>query len=344
MFNMHNSDKDTKVLFICRKRNSVYGISIGLVNSAQFVANFLVSQGIDSKVVTVIDSNGIDKEVHDYKPTHVIIHALWVPPYKLEELSNKYKNIEWQIRIHSKVPFIAHEGMAMEWLTEYYTIQKANTNIVITANSPEFKDAIEKSLHESVEYLPNLYMPSYPAPDRISHEGNFINIGCFGAIRPFKNHLLQAMAAMAFGDKIKKDVYFHINCDRSEQNGQSVLKNLKALFAASPNHKLIEVKWQEHKEFLNTVATMDMGMQISMSETYNIVAADFVYVGIPMIVSPEINWMPWYTKADFYDIKDMVKVLSTVYRTWNPICRWANKRYLESDNKKAGKIWMKYLS
>ena len=89
-------------------------------------------------------------------------------------------------------------------------------------------------------------------------------------------------------------------------------------------------------------------MQFSLSETYNIVAADFVYVGIPMVVSPEIRWMPWYSKADPYDISNMVKILERNYCLGNmfggKFCRWLNRKYLDRDNQDAGKIWLNYLS
>jgi hypothetical protein len=337
------SNKKAKVLFICKQRNSIYGISVGLVNSAQFIANYLNANGYESKVVIAFDANAIDREVYLYKPTHVIIHALWVPPAKMEVLAQKYPKIQWQIRIHSKVPFIAHEGIAMEWITGYYDLQKCLPNIQISANSEEFKTAIELSLKNHVEYLPNLYMPSYPPPPIVKHSGNYLNVGCFGAIRPFKNHLLQGMAAMTFGDKIKREIRFHINSDRSEQNGQSVLKNLQALFASSNKHKLIEVKWQEHKDFLSTIAQMDMGMQISLSETYNIVAGDFVYVGIPIIVSPEIDWMPFYAKANPYDIESMVSKLESNLHINSKFTQWINRKYLNEDTEAAGKVWVKYL-
>lgn len=342
-----NHKHDDRVLFICRKRNSTYGISIGLVNSAQFICNFLNQEGIEAKVVTVVDSNGIDKEVYNYKPSHVIIHALWVPPYKLEELAAKYPKIIWQVRVHSKIPFLAHEGMAMEWINEYYIIQETHPNIQISGNSMEFKEAIEVSLDKPVIYLPNMYMPDYPAPPIERHSGSYLNIGCFGAIRPFKNHLLQAMAAIAFGDKINRSINFHVNSDRSEQNGQSVLKNLQALFAYSPNHNLVECKWEFHKEFLKTVAKMDIGMQVSLTETYNIVAADFVYVGIPIVVSKEIDWMPNFTQSDPYDINCMINTLHSVYRSGNFLggrpARWLCQRALEESNEAAGKKWLKYL-
>lgn len=336
--------KDARVLFICRRRNSPYGISIGLYNSAKFIANFLESKGIESKVIMVEDSNRIDAAVAAYKPTHVVIHAIWVPPEKMLELVElkRHKDVNWQVRIHSKVPFIAHEGMAFKWINGYNEIALKHKNFLISANSNEFELAVEKSTGIEIEYLPNLYMPDYDNPPINNKDKDFINIGCFGAIRPFKNHLLQSMAAMEFGNKKRKRIKFHINSDRSEQSGDQVLKNLRNVFDGS-EHLLVEHAWSTHLDFLKIIATMNIGMQVSFSETYNIVAADFVYIGIPIVVSPEIEWMPSYAQVDPNNFECMVESLSFNYEKDGFIMRKYNQICLDMDSKKAGKIWLHFI-
>jgi hypothetical protein len=44
-----------RVLFLCKKRLNEYGVSIGLVNSASMLVNYLNNEGIESKVETVED-------------------------------------------------------------------------------------------------------------------------------------------------------------------------------------------------------------------------------------------------------------------------------------------------
>jgi hypothetical protein len=137
-------------------------------------------------------------------------------------------------------------------------------------------------------------------------------------------------------------IKFHINADRTEQHGEQVLKNLRALFAGS-KHKLVEHEWMEHTEFLYQVTRMDLGMQVSLTETYNIVAADFVHVGVPIIVSPEIAWMPESTKADPLSFDSIYDALHHSYHFWRRLIIYRNRRYLESDNEEAGEVWMNYI-
>ena len=55
---------------------------------------------------------------------------------------------------------------------------------------------------------------------------------------------------------------------------------------------------------------MDVGMQCSMSESFNIVSADFVKMGVPIVVSNDIEWMPGLLKAsptDWVSISDKLR-------------------------------------
>jgi len=45
----------------------------------------------------------------------------------------------------------------------------------------------------------------------------------------------------------------------------------------------------DHSDFISIVKSMDIGMQVSLSESFNIVAADFVSNGIPLVGSPDIE-------------------------------------------------------
>jgi hypothetical protein len=281
-----------KLLFICKKRPSHYGASYGLYNSCRFLVNALKHIGIEAKFVEVIDNNYINAEVASYKPTHVFIEALWVVPSKFNVLIPLYPKIQWYVRLHSNTPFLANEGMAIEWIKEYSELHKVYPQFHIASNSRRMIEDLKQALGIKCLYAPNIYCPDpedKPAPT--SHpESNIFKAGCFGAIRPLKNHLIQAKAAMAFANELGKTLEFHINHTPVETQGESVYRNLLALFKGS-KHKLIEHDWYFHPEFLKLVQSMDMGLQVSLSETFNIVAADFAYLNVPVIGSPEIEWM-----------------------------------------------------
>lgn len=335
----------TKVLFILKKRMSSHTgfntISSGLLNSANFVHEMLLKNGIHSDLVEVKDNNSIDREVTKHKPTHVIIEALWVVPSKFEILTKLHPNVKWIIRLHSDIPFLANEGIAIEWIYDYLKYE----NVEVSINSPRADREFEKVTGRKFIYLPNYYpVGFFNKNNKHPKDKNIINIGCFGAVRPLKNHLLQAFSAIEFADKINKTLHFHINNGRIENNGDPVLKNIRNLFKNQKRHKLIEHKWMIHDDFIGVIQRMDIGMQVSFSETFNIVSADLVNNNIPVVVSDEIPWICRLFKAKPTQSTSIVNKLNFVYvnRFFN--LHFINKIKLYLYSLKSEKIWVKKFS
>ena len=147
----------SRLLFICKRRPARYGASYGLLNSCRFLCNALHSMGEESKLVEVIDNNGIDREIHNYNPTHAFIEALWVVPLKFEELIPLHPNVQWYVRLHSNTPFIANEGIAIEWIKKYDELQKKYHNFHISVNSKKIQNDLLLSLNIESVYAPNIY-------------------------------------------------------------------------------------------------------------------------------------------------------------------------------------------
>ena len=171
---------------------------------------------------------------------------------------------------------------------------------------------------------------------------NIIEIGCFGAVRPMKNQLNQALAAISWGNSLKKKIKFHINEDRVEQKGESILKNLEYAFVNTP-HELIKHPWMDHHNFIHIVKQMDLGMQVSFSETFNIVAADFVWNGIPIIGSNDIEWLSFLYKADPNSISSMQNRLYLAWYGRLINLQFLNYMKLESYNYYALGQWLNTL-
>jgi hypothetical protein len=341
-----------RVLFIVKKREGYgdydcgYGGPCdylgGLYNSAFFVVQMLQANGVVAQVVQVTDNNDIDREVTLFAPDVVIIEALWVVPQKFEVLTELHPRVTWVIRIHSEIPFLALEGVAVDWIAKYSTID----NVSLACNSPRATADVTQIVHDhfgasEVSYLPNWYPPTALNITKIPH--GWLNVGCFGAIRPFKNQLIQALAAMEFAGNKGQALYFHINGTRCEQQGDSVLKNLRALFAGT-NSTLVEHDWEDHDDFLQTIAQMDVSMTVSFSETFNIVSADAVVCSVPLVVSPEVSWASSLCYADTNDTSSIVSALGKVTSGHGKSQSVrANLQNLSKYDKTSVSTWINYL-
>jgi hypothetical protein len=153
----------TKILFVLKKRNTVWNtsdqyaaeLSSGLLNSVRFVTKMIRENFGQCLPVLeqVVDGNDINRVVVQHKPNLVIIEALWATPEKINELSSLYPNVKWIVRLHSEVPFLANEGVAMEWLNGY----SLNRKIFVATNSVRAQRELNQLLHRDVLYLPNCY-------------------------------------------------------------------------------------------------------------------------------------------------------------------------------------------
>jgi len=346
-----------KVLFILKRRqdynaiaHSAKGLSTGLYNSAAFMNDMLNESGVKSALEVAIDNNCIDRLVNLHKPTHVIIEALWVVPSKFKVLTKLHPNVKWIVRIHSEMPFMAGEGMAMDWLGEYIKFPQ----ISIGVNAPRMLNELRtylatanfqypEEIEDRVFYLPNFYPQEYTTKKHNRKE--WIDISCFGAVRPLKNHMVQAIAAIKFANKRDLQLRFHINGGRIEMKGDPMMHNLRGMFnhLSDYGHKLVVHEWTPREEFLKLCASMDIGMQCSFSETFNIVCADHISQGVPILGSREIPWSnPWFD-AKPTDSDDIARKLNLIYR-FPKINVWLNQCHLKHYTNETREIWIKYFS
>ena len=341
-------------LFILKRREDYsenipnfndYTVVTGMYNSSKFVSDMLKRNGIKSKVEVVIDNNCIDRVVSRFRPTHVFIEGFWVVPEKFDVLKRLHPGVKWIIRCHSELPFLAQEGIAMKWVKGYLS-----RDVSISGNSKRINDELQllasamgyKSDNSFIPLLPNQY-PNYF--DYLVTERPItspINVACFGAVRPLKNHLLQAVAAIKFAKDHKVKLNFHINSNRIESGGSNTLKNLRELFEGLPDqYNLVEHPWLPRPEFIQLLNQMTILLQVSFSETFNIVTADALSAGIPVVVSNEISWVN-SPKANPTSVNDIVEKMEYIIHR-SKKCVESDRRGLLDYLEMSKNYWLTYL-
>ena len=85
-------------------------------------------------------------------------------------------------------------------------------------------------------------------------------------------------------------------------------------------------------------------MQLSFSESFNIVAADFVNNNKLILVSEAIDWMPCIFKASTIDYDEVTKKVIYMYEhRYSYRLKKLMHRNLDNYNRKAKKIWFKFI-
>lgn len=89
---------------------------------------------------------------------------------------------------------------------------------------------------------------------------------------------------------------------------------------------------------------MDIGLQLSFTESFNIVTADFVNENTITLSSESIKWMPNYLKSSTVDYKKTIRKIIWLYRLRNcKIIKYLSKWSLIKYNKHSKGTWFHFF-
>jgi hypothetical protein len=260
----------------------------------------------------------------------------------MEELleMDRYKDIKWVVRVHSDIGYLSVETNSLKTINEYIGLQK--DNLIVSFNNKEFVNSVSEALVYNFDYLPNV-ITILDSENNYSTERDYMHVGCFGAMRSLKNQCFQAICAIKAANKLKKTLYFHVSPNLCEKHNP-YLTNLIELFRYN-EHRLVIHDWMQNDEFHEVIRTMDIGMQLSYTESFNIVTADFVNNNKLIVVSDAIDWMPGFMKTSTTDYDKVTNEIVFLYKNRNNrYFKQACRYYLNKYNKNAKKEWIKFLN
>jgi len=315
--NLHKKLNKLRVVFIFKNFGLIKGIShIGLGVASANTSETLKQNGIDAEVWSILTIEDLihrlEKEhghhhKHHHKPiTHIVISAPWVPTSILAELTCKYSHIKFVVVSHSNVGFLAADRNGIKLLREEIILQKHVPNFQVAGNSKRFADWATLAWEEDVVFLPNLYnIKDMKFKRKRWNKNTTLRIGCFGALRPLKNQLTAAAAALAIAKKLDVPTELWFNSGRNEGGSFSSINTIEQLVGHVHGFKIKHLPWMPWHKFREFVGTMHLNLQPSYTESFNMVVADSVYKSVPAVVSSAIVWTPDYWVADADDSLDI---------------------------------------
>ena len=99
-----------------------------------------------------------------------------------------------------------------------------------------------------------------------------IKIGLFCTPGPRKNLANQILAAAQI-----PNAELHVNGLSQRPEFSTLMKNLDL--------KIVDHGWMAKDKYIQTIAEMDVGLQVTFAETFNYVVADFMNQGVPIVTS-----------------------------------------------------------
>jgi hypothetical protein len=278
----------------------------GLGVTAANAAEMLVEHGIDSEALAVTDGFFLRDKLRAQAwgaVTHVVLCAPFFDTAFLETLCREFTAIEFSVVFHSNVGFLGVDNWSTGVLGEQIALEKTLVNFRTAGNSAKFCAAVNQAFGAPCALLPNLYFLHGPVERvRAPWKSGVLRIGAFGATRVLKNLPTAAWAAKIIANDLNAQTEFWVSGGREEGKGaDSVLDNVRKLFAGSTQIQLVEAPWAPWLEFRRSVVRrMNLHLQPSYTESFNGVVADAIAEGVPSVVGPAIDWVPpsWISNPD----------------------------------------------
>jgi hypothetical protein len=294
--------------FAAGRRISHIGLGVAAINTCKV----LREQGVQAEVWACRDAADLRQNLviareeslrSGQQPiSHVAISAPWIPTADLAALARDWPEVVLALVSHSNVGFLQADAGGVRLLRESFSLCRSQHNFCAGGNSLAYTRWVECAFEVPCHFLPNLYhLDGLSArPAHRPWRGGMLRIGCFGAIRPLKNHLTAAATALAIRAALNADLEFWISSGRSEGGGNTVLNSLTEMLAGLPGVRLCQAGWQGWPEFRGLVRSMHLLLQLSYTESFNMVTADGIAESVPSVVSEAIDWAPrsWQVSSD----------------------------------------------
>jgi glycosyltransferase involved in cell wall biosynthesis len=347
MFNFNNNVKDLHIVFAYKNFGKIKGIShIGLGVAALTSCNTLQQNNIKAEIWSILTPEDLLSTLETYenvdKITHIIISAPWIPSSTIAQVVCKYKHIHFTTLSHSGIGFLAADRNGIKLLRESVILQKSVKNYQIAGNSLRFAQWASTVWGVDVGFLPNLY--DITGMNYIPKKWNKkepLKISCFGAIRPLKNQITAAGAAALIAKKLDVPTELWLNGGRSEGGGFGV-DAIRELVGNIPQFSIKLKQWAPWQEFRDFIGTMHLNLQPSYTESFNMVCADSIFNGVPVVGSEAITWLPKSWQGNVDDAADIAK--KGIELIQNPYLVEEQQHALKKYVKDGIKQWKKYLN
>jgi glycosyltransferase involved in cell wall biosynthesis len=213
-------------------------------------------------------------------------------------------------------------------------------NLHVAGNSASFVDWFSEAYDVKMLLLPDLYSIGPMEHRKPWKHPRVLNVGAFGALRSEKNLPSATAAALIMQRRLNVQVRFHMN-QGGERKGGNILATIDQMSQGIPGFDVFKHRWTDWKQFIKLVQGMDLLIQPSYTESFNLVTADGIACGVPTVVSEAIRWAPGSWKADSDDPNDIAEVGLKLLA--NPEERWEGRRVLIDHNERGLKLWQVFL-
>ena len=319
------------------------GLGVTATNNVKVLRNhgFTTEAWATQNTKELVDKLRADKG-YPVPISHVIISApSWVQPPDLKSLCLNYPNIEFVLLNHSGAAYLSIDKFGIRNIRQSIDLENEVHNFRVAANNKRVDDWLVRGLGARGLLLTNLYdTSSFIHPPIIQKLAGTLRIGSFGAGRPWKNQLCAAEAAVQLARQLGVNLELYVNSKRPD-GGERMIESRAELFNNLRGCKIVEVPWESWPQFKRTCSTMHLLFSPSFDETFNVVTADGIAVGVTSVTTSAIEWTPTSWWAEPEDPTDIAGVGLRLLHDTHAIHH--GRQHLIAYVKNGIRLWENYL-
>src|SRR5271166_3564635 len=206
--------------FAANKNISHIGLGVSALNTSKVLSR----RGIDVEVWPVNTASDLASRLKERAATHVVISAPWMPSSDLQALLTTFPTTRFAVNCHSNVGFLQADSNGVKLVREGMDLEMGSTKFHVAGNSTKFCQWIKAAYNAPCVYLPNLYYLEAAPTQRPGFSSGTLRIGTFGAIRPLKNFMSAAGAALTMARSLKANLELWVSTGRTEGGGDIVMR------------------------------------------------------------------------------------------------------------------------
>ncbi len=327
--------------FAARQGISHIGLGVAAINTAKVLRKI----GIRCEVLPAKDEHAIEEFLVAHKGvTHFSMSAPWIPVHVWHKLCAKFPEVKFDVVCHSNVGFLQADWNGIRNLKDDIELEMGVANFHVAANNERLVHFIENTYGRPCTYLPNLYFTNHlSAPHRGGqHKHGSLRIGIFGASRSLKNQVSAVGGALQISRELKAQTEIWLNSERDDGPETKTLRRAIEEMCRGFHHVTLKFAgWQSWSSFRALVGSMDLLLQPSYTESFNMVTADGIVEGVPSVVSPAIEWAPqsWHCEPD--DVNSIARVGIMLLNDTHSAKHGFHA--LQKYNQKGTNSWVRYL-
>ena len=288
----------------------------GVMVSVRHLSNVLGKTGVPCDLDFYVDDDELKRKASLCKSSCLNIQGMSFRNDTIYEILNRHKNVV--VSIHSTMCNLQVEGDALPRLLELG--KKGNRNLTFTCPSESETCGLNSFMQVKYKYLPNTFSyetHSEEITDRVLKKkisDRPVRISLICAYRPFKNMITQVAAVIMLAEDRPVELHIFDTAQKSPvyHNIMAMLENSKV--------RLVMHEQAGNAECFKKEGMFDLGLQVSLSETFSYVAFEHMIQGVPVIGSTSVPFSSEVARySDVTDIKKkMEKILSndTIYRRY----------------------------